>query len=94
MEYMHGNIQLESEKGVGTTVSIQIPFKLGKSIENKNNRHQQISLEGLCVLVAEDNDLNMEIVEYMLERNGIRVVCAKDGQEVIDLGLTDTLVIC
>ena len=85
VEYMHGNIQLESEKGVGTTVYIQIPFKLGKSIENKNNRNQQISLEGLCVLVAEDNDLNMEIVEYMLERNSIQVVCAKDGQEVIDL---------
>ena len=85
VEYMHGNIQLESEKGVGTLASIQIPFKLGKSIENKNNRHQQISLEGLCVLVAEDNDLNMEIVEYMLERNGIQVVCARDGQEVIDL---------
>lgn len=85
VEYMHGNIQLESEKGVGTTVYIQIPFKLGRSIENKNNRNQQISLEGLCALVAEDNDLNMEIVEYMLERNGIQVVCAKDGQEVIDL---------
>ena len=85
VEHMHGNIQLESEKGVGTTVYIQIPFKLGKPIENKNNRNQQISLEGLCVLVAEDNDLNMEIVEYMLERNGIQVVCAKDGQEVIDL---------
>lgn len=85
VEYMHGNIQLESEKGIGTTVSIQIPFKLGKPIENKNNNNQQISLEGLCVLVAEDNDLNMEIVEYMLERNGIQVVCAKDGQEVIDL---------
>lgn len=85
VEYMHGNIQLESEKGVGTTVYIQIPFKLGRSIENKNNNNQQISLEGLCVLVAEDNDLNMEIVEYMLGRNGIQVVCAKDGQEVIDL---------
>ena len=85
VEHMHGNIQLESEKGIGTTVLIQIPFKLGKSIENKNNRNQQISLEGLCVLVAEDNDLNMEIVEYMLERNSIQVVCAKDGQEVIDL---------
>lgn len=85
VEHMHGNIQLESEKGVGTTVYIQIPFKLGKPIENNNNRNQQISLEGLRVLVAEDNDLNMEIVEYMLERNGIQVVCAKDGQEVIDL---------
>ena len=85
VEYMHGNIQLESEKGVGTTVSIQIPFKLGKSIENKTKFTESVSLEGLCVLVAEDNDLNMEIVEYMLERNGIQVVCAKDGQEVIDL---------
>lgn len=85
VDHMHGSIQLESEKGVGTIVSIQIPFKLGKTIENKNNKDQQISLEGLCVLVAEDNDLNMEIVEYMLERNGIQVVCAKDGQEVIDL---------
>lgn len=85
VEYMHGNIQLESEKGIGTTVSIQIPFKLGKPIENKTKFTELVSLEGLCVLVAEDNDLNMEIVEYMLERNGIRVVCAKDGQEVIDL---------
>ena len=85
VEYMHGNIQLESEKGIGTTVSIQIPFKLGKPIENKTKFAELVSLEGLCVLVAEDNDLNMEIVEYMLERNGIRVVCAKDGQEVIDL---------
>ncbi|MDY5473874.1 MAG: ATP-binding protein [Holdemanella porci] len=85
VEYMHGNIQLESEKGVGTTVYIQIPFKLGRSIENKTKFTELVSLEGLCVLVAEDNDLNMEIVEYMLERNGIQVVCAKDGQEVIDL---------
>lgn len=85
VEYMHGKIQLESEKGVGTTVYIQIPFKLGKSIEDTHNLNQQISLEGLNALVAEDNELNMEIVEYMLERNGIRVVCAKDGQEVIDL---------
>lgn len=85
VEYMHGNIQLESEKGIGTTVSIQIPFKLGKPIENKTKFTELVSLEGLCVLVAEDNDLNMEIVEYMLERNGIQVVCAKDGQEVIDL---------
>ena len=35
--------------------------------------------------MAEDNDLNMEIVKYMLERNGIQVVCAKDGQEVVSL---------
>ena len=35
--------------------------------------------------MAEDNELNMEIVKYMLERNGIQVTCAKDGQKVIDL---------
>lgn len=85
VDYMHGEIHLESEKGVGTTVSIQIPFKLGKQIENKAKFTESVSLEGLHALVAEDNDLNMEIVKYMLERNGIQVTCAKDGQEVIDL---------
>lgn len=85
VDYMHGEIHLESEKGVGTTVFIQIPFKLGKRIENKPKFTESVSLEGLRALVAEDNDLNMEIVKYMLERNGIQVVCAKDGQEVISL---------
>lgn len=85
VDYMHGEIYLESEKGVGTTVTIQIPFKLGKQIENKAKFTESVSLEGLHALVAEDNDLNMEIVKYMLERNGIQVVCAKDGQEVVSL---------
>ena len=85
VEHMHGKIHLESEKGVGTTVTIQIPFKLGKQIENKAKFTESVSLEGLHALVAEDNDLNMEIVKYMLERNGIQVVCAKDGQEVVSL---------
>lgn len=58
---------------------------MGKQIENKAKYTESVSLEGLHALVAEDNDLNMEIVKYMLERNGIQVVCAKDGQEVISL---------
>ena len=85
VDYMHGEIHLESEKGVGTTVYIQIPFKLGKQIENKAKYTESVSLEGLHALVAEDNDLNMEIVKYMLERNGIQVTCAKDGLEVVSL---------
>ena len=85
VDYMHGEIHLESEKGVGTTVYIQIPFKLGKPIENKSKFTESVSLEGLRALVAEDNDLNMEIVKYMLERNGIQVVCAKDGLEAVNL---------
>lgn len=85
VDYMHGEIHLESEKGVGTTVTIQIPFKLGKQIENKAKFTESVSLEGLHALVAEDNDLNMEIVKYMLERNGIQVTCAKDGLEVVSL---------
>lgn len=85
VEHMHGKIHLESEKGVGTSVFIQIPFKLSKTANLKKDFYSSVSLEGLKALVAEDNELNMEIVKYMLERNGIRVVCAKDGQEVIDL---------
>lgn len=34
-------------------------------------------------LIAEDNELNMEIAKFMLENNGIRVECAADGEEAV-----------
>ena len=37
----------------------------------------------MCALIAEDNELNMEIAKFMLENNGIRVECAADGEEAV-----------
>ena len=81
-ERMNGTIRLESKKGVGTTVTMVIPFKIGQEDEIMSPvKYEDISIEGMRVLVAEDNELNMEIARFMLEKNGLSVECASDGVE-------------
>lgn len=47
-------------------------------------RYEEIAVEGLRVLIAEDNELNMEIAKFMLEKNGILVDCATNGEEAVE----------
>ena len=82
--YLGGKIELESRTGVGTTVIMTVPFRIGITEPfKKRTVHEGISLEGKRALVAEDNELNMEIVKFMLEDHGIIVDCAEDGLEAV-----------
>lgn len=83
---LHGTICLESEKGVGTTATVRIPFKIGTPDDIKVVRdYKTISLQGLRVLLVEDNDLNMEIARFILEDQGMIVEGAVNGQEAVEL---------
>lgn len=83
---LHGTIRLESEKGVGTTATVQIPFKIGTPEDiNVVRDYKTISLQGLRVLLVEDNDLNMEIARFILEDQGMTVEGAVNGQEAVEL---------
>ena len=42
-------------------------------------------MEGMHVLLVEDNELNMEIARYLLEEAGVQVIAAKNGQEALDI---------
>ena len=79
---LNGEIELKSKKGSGTTVTMTIPFKIGEELE-EIKAQEEISLEGKRALVAEDNEINMEIIKFMLEDNGILVECVYDGLEVV-----------
>ena len=82
---MNGTIELKSKKDVGTTVIMAIPFKIGQ--EDKiiaPVQYEDVSIEGKRVLVVEDNELNMEIAVFMLEKNGLKIECATDGVEAVD----------
>ena len=88
-ERLGGTIEIKSKKNYGTTVTMTIPFKTGvqnlmQYTENVNTEStEDIPLEGLHALIAEDNELNLEIAKLMLEEKGICVECAADGKEAV-----------
>lgn len=84
VDRLDGDIAIESKKGVGTTVTMTLPFKIGEPVEKeKNVNYEEIPVEGLRALLAEDNELNMEITKFMLEDYGIHVECAADEEEAV-----------
>ena len=90
VDRMDGSIELKSKAGVGTTVIVKIPFKIGTQDKNSNLSDKPVSLddysvEGIRALVVEDNELNMEIARCILEDSGMEVTCAVDGQEAVEI---------
>ena len=89
VDKMNGTITIETEKGVGTTFTVVLPFEIDVDSTNKNvvsnDDEEEYSIEGLHILLAEDNDLNMEIAEFLLKEKGAIVDCAWDGQEAVDV---------
>lgn len=88
VEQMEGTMHFESEVDVGTTFWISIPLQIDHSNIQKMIEtlpEGQKLLEGYHILLVEDNELNMEIVEFMLENEGVSITKAWDGKEAIDL---------
>ena len=87
VEKMGGTIAFESEEGAGTTFVIRIPFKIDPDVDKREEQKDILekSIKGLHVLLAEDNELNMEIAEFMLRNEGVAVTKAWNGQEAVEL---------
>ena len=87
IEKMGGTITFESEEGVGTTFVIRVPFRIDtdRSDRVETGEKQEASIRGMHILLAEDNELNMEIAEFMLQNEGAVVTKAWNGQEAVEL---------
>ena len=87
VEKMGGSITFKSKEGAGTTFLIRVPFKidLGADKREKQKDISEKSLKGLHILLAEDNELNMEIAEFMIRNEGAVVTKAWNGQEAVEL---------
>ena len=87
IEKMSGTITFESVEGVGTTFVIRVPFRIDTDRDSKveTGEKTEVSIRGLHILLAEDNELNMEIAEFMLQNEGAKVTNAWDGQEAVKI---------
>lgn len=85
---MHGSVQVESELGKGTKITCQIPFELdteSEMIKETGEISDVTAIENLHILLAEDNEINMEIAEFYLEDMKIKVDKAWNGKEVVEM---------
>ena len=87
IDRMGGTIEVTSEEGVGSTFRIKLSFRIAAKEEliEKKERLKEGSVEGLHLLMAEDNELNAEIAKLQLEEAGAEVTVVKDGQKAVEL---------
>ena len=87
VEKMGGIISFESKEGTGTTFVIRVPFRIDTDRKDRTETEEKMetSIQGLHVLLTEDNELNMEIAEFVLRNEGTVVTKAWNGQEAVDI---------
>lgn len=87
VEQMGGFIDIQSEEGKGTKVSVYLPIDVRNMEpvrEKEENEPDYSALNGMKVLIAEDSDMNMEVIRAILSRKGVVCECVSDGKQAVD----------
>ena len=80
-------IHIESQIGQGTKISVVLPIKWCDDLHPENSEQKTVTtipLNGMKVLLVEDNEMNREIAEEILTENGLVVDTANDGDIAVD----------
>lgn len=85
---MEGNIAIDSTPGVGTTIFFCVTFGTPPELElsePQTHRSDDASLNGLRVLVAEDERVNSMMIRTLLQKHGMEATCVDNGEEAVKM---------
>ena len=82
---MNGSIEVKSKENKGTLFIVCLPLEVDKNpVKTQSLKPKTVSIENLSILVVEDNDINMEVIEFMLQSEGAIVYKARNGKEAVE----------
>ena len=87
VDKMGGTVEVESEQGLGSIFTIRLPFKVDKQQQVAKKQADILDssvVQGMHVLLAEDNTLNMEIAKFFLDNAGITYTAVSNGREALE----------
>ena len=87
VDQLEGTVAVDSRTGKGSVVQIALPLRVDRARESRSeeaDREERADIAGMHVLLVEDNEINCEIVEFMLRDAGAQVATANDGKAAVD----------
>jgi len=84
-ELMNGSLELESEKGHGSSFHLRLPLQPAQPSRTARDSLPRQQFPGARVLVAEDNPVNQKLLSFMLQHLSVEILLASDGKLAFDL---------
>ena len=87
VDQLEGTVAVDSRTGKGSVVQIALPLRVDRARGSRSeeaDREERADIAGMHVLLVEDNEINCEIVEFMLRDAGAQAATANDGKAAVD----------
>ena len=85
IELMDGSIEVDSVYQKGSKFTVFIPFLINSRYQERVLEKEDMNIDGIHILLVDDNELNLEVAKELLESEGARVTTAWNGKEALDM---------